>query len=64
MSDKPAYLFPPKAKNRRLTPKEIEWDKEVAVAFKRPVRHFLYDEPFYPYCVPEPRVNFNLGYKY
>lgn len=64
MSDTPAYLFPPKPKNRRLTPKELEWDKEVATVFKRPLRTFVNDTPFYPYCVPEPRVNFNLGWKY
>lgn len=58
-------LFPKKKpfKNRRFTPSERELEKIVSKIFCRPERSFFYDTPIYPYCVPEPRVNFNLGYK-
>ena len=26
----------------------------------RPMRKYLEDTPFYPWCVPEPKVNFEL----
>lgn len=56
-------LFPDeKPKNRRLTPKELEDEKIVARIFKRPLRTFINDIPTYPYCVPEPKVNFDLNY--
>ena len=58
-------LFPRQKpiKNRRFTPSEREMEKQVARAFRRPERHFFYDMPYYPYCKPEPLVNFHLGYK-
>lgn len=58
-------LFPEREckKNRRFTPKEMELEKIVAGVFRRPKRTFFYDEPTYPYCVPEPKVNFLLNYK-
>lgn len=49
-------------KNRRLTPKEREEDIIVAKTFKRPVREFLYDTPFYPYFPYTPLANFHLKY--
>lgn len=58
-------LFPrPKPfKNRRFTPAERELEKIVSKIFHRPERTYFYDKPYYPYCVPEPKVNFDLGYK-
>ncbi len=55
-------MFETKIKNRLLTPRELEWEGWVAKAFKRPKRYYLHDKPIYPYCVPEPVVNFDLGY--
>lgn len=42
-----------------------EFAHELAAAkvFKRPPCTMIYDPPFYPYCVPEPVVNFDLNYK-
>jgi len=37
---------------------------ELAAAFKRPVRKFKEDTPFYPWLPTEPRVNFHLNYKF
>lgn len=57
-------LFPPeKPKNRLLTPWELQEEKIVANVFKRPMRYYTQDPPFYPYVVPEPKVNFQLNYK-
>ncbi|APA31998.1 hypothetical protein QKL26_gp3 [TTV-like mini virus] len=59
------YLFDdrkPVKPVRRFTPWEWEDEKLTAKAFKRPYRHFFGDTPFYPYCVPEPIVNFRLNY--
>lgn len=57
-------LFPERepVKNRRLTPQEFELEKLVASVFRRPHRHFIKDPPTYPYCVPEPLVNFRLNF--
>lgn len=57
-------LFPEREqkKNRRFTPWEEEQERMDAAVWKRPYRYFFYDHPTYPYCVPEPRVNFDLGY--
>ena len=41
---------------------ELEHERDVAIAFKRPMRTFINDPPFYPYLVPEPLVNFDLNY--
>lgn len=43
--------------------KSLEAEIELAKLFKRPVRKFEEDLPFYPWCVPEPRVNFMLNFK-
>nr|UHS18247.1 MAG: hypothetical protein [Gammatorquevirus sp.] len=46
---------------------EMETEKELAAAFKRPVRKFKTDSPFYPWLPPTPivpRVNFNLNYTF
>lgn len=53
-------LFEPKRKNRRLTPSELETEIQIAKWLKRPVRTFFDDPPFYPWCPPEPYVNFEL----
>lgn len=59
-------MFPPdKIKNRRLTPKELEDDLEIARWLKRPPKTYLLDTPFYPWLPPTPkvpRVNFDLNY--
>ena len=58
-------LFPTKKpfKNKHFTVSKRKTKKQCAKAFCRPKRHFFYNPPFYPYCVPEPIVNFALGYK-
>nr|UHS18462.1 MAG: hypothetical protein [Betatorquevirus sp.] len=58
------YLFPEivPRKNRRFLPHERELENIVSKVFRRPPRHFFYDNPTYPYCVPEPRVNFKLNF--
>lgn len=44
---------------------EQETEQELAAAFKRPVRKFKEDSPFYPWLPnPVPRVNFHLNYKF
>lgn len=45
-----------------MTPWEEEQEKEDAYIWKRPRRTFIKDPPFYPWCPPEPKVNFDLGY--
>ncbi len=42
---------------------ELETEVELSIIFRRPVRTYKEDLPYYPYLVPEPRVNFNLNYK-
>ncbi len=42
---------------------EQQDEKETARAWKRPIKHYIYDLPFYPECVPEPIVNFDLNFK-
>ena len=54
-------LFP-QIKNRRMTLWEEEQEKEDARIWKRPRRAFIFDPPTYPWCPPEPMVNFDLGY--
>lgn len=51
-------------KNRRLTPSEFETDLQIARWLKRPVRYYFDEKPYYPWCVPEPVVNFDLNYKH
>lgn len=61
---KKVCLFePPKPKNRRFTPEEFQTELDLAKWMKRPPRSMIYDPPFYPWCVPEPRVNFELNYQ-
>lgn len=56
-------LFPKTTvKPRRFKPYEMETEKWLASLFKRPVRTFITDTPFYPYLPPEPKVNFDLNY--
>lgn len=46
-----------------MTPQELEDEKFWAGLFKRPMRHYIKDKPFYPY-VPqrnEYMVNFDLN---
>ncbi len=60
---KKAFIFPPNVKNRRFHPYEMQTEKELCKIFLRPPRHFIFDEPFYPWLPPEPKVNFDLKYK-
>ncbi len=49
---------PPKTK---LTPiRGRDWEDELFLCkwMKRPMKTFLHDKPYYPWCVPEPVVNF------
>lgn len=39
-------------------------EKEDAKIWHRPQRTFILDPPIYPWCPPEPYVNFELKYKY
>lgn len=50
-------------KNRRFTPYELQTEKELAGIFKRPMRTYVNDKPFYPWLPYEPLVNFDLKYK-
>lgn len=43
---------------------EKQQEKEDAAIWKRPQRDFIFDTPTYPWCPPEPYVNFELKYKY
>lgn len=43
---------------------EQQQEKEDAAVWKRPQRNFIFDPPTYPWCPPEPYVNFELKYKY
>lgn len=52
-----------KRKNRRFTPQEEETEIQLCKWMKRPKRTFVDDMPFYPWTVPEPKVNFLLNYK-
>lgn len=57
-----AYLFEPKPKNRRFHPYELQLERELSKAFKRPMRHFIHDPPFYPWLCENIRVNFDLDF--
>lgn len=57
------------SKNRRLTVKELEDEIQEAAIWRRPVRSYIKDKPYYPYCKPEPLVNqplinFSLNFKF
>ena len=56
MSNCKVSMFPEcnQPKNRRLTPAELEDDLFFAKMFKRPLRHFVQDKPFYPYVPTDP----------
>lgn len=56
-------MFEPPKKNPRITGRDWETELELCKWMKRPPRTFLHDKPFYPWCVPEPVVNFDLNYK-
>nr|BAF76086.1 hypothetical protein [Torque teno midi virus] len=47
-----------------VTQFEIETERELSKIFKRPPRTYQNDPPFYPWLPPEPRVNFNLNFKF
>lgn len=53
-------MFEKKRKNRRLTPYEMQDELFLCKWMKRPPRTYFDDKPFYPWCVPEPIVNFDL----
>lgn len=60
------YYLNQKKKNRLMTPWEQQEEKELAAAFKRPQRKYIYDKPFYPWLPPTPiipSVNFDLNFK-
>lgn len=44
---------------------ELEQEKEIAGIFKRPMRYFIFDKPFYPYVQTDntQMVNFDLNFK-
>lgn len=46
-----------------MTPWEEEQERIDAYIWKRPRRTFIKDPPTYPWCPPEPYVNFDLGWK-
>lgn len=51
---------------KKLTPikgKSWETELELAKMFKRPLRTYEEDPPYYPWLVPEPVVNFHLNFK-
>nr|UHS18322.1 MAG: hypothetical protein [Gammatorquevirus sp.] len=43
---------------------EQETEEQLARAFKRPIRKFKEDDPFYPWLPITPRVNFHLNFKF
>lgn len=50
---------------RRFKPGfEYDTEKELSIAFKRPMRTFKDDTPFYPWLPPEPTVNFHLNFHF
>lgn len=53
-------MFECKIKNRRFRPHELVDELHLARIFKRPVRTFIRDPPFYPWLPPEPLVNFDI----
>lgn len=57
-------MFPPeKPKNRRFNPYELEDEICTARHWKRPVKAYVHDIPFYPGLPLTPLVNFDLKYK-
>ncbi len=46
-----------------MTSWELQEEKELAGIFKRPMRKYIYDKPFYDWLPPTPLVNFDLNYK-
>lgn len=61
-------MFPPEeTPNRRMNPKELEFELWLAKMFKRPPNYFIKDLPFYPYVPHHPKnnkysVNFDLNF--
>ncbi len=41
---------------------EQQDELETARAWFRPPKQYIHDKPYYPWCVPEPVVNFDLNY--
>lgn len=56
-------LFPPPQQNRRMTPWEEQEEKIEAEIWGHARRSFILDKPHYHGIIPEPLVNFNLGFK-
>lgn len=46
-----------------MTPWELQEEKQEAKIWKRPMRSYIFDFPFYPDCPPEPKVNFDLNFQ-
>ena len=42
---------------------EEDTERELSIIFRRPMRTYKEDPPFYPYLPPTPKVCFNLNYK-
>ena len=60
------FSNPIKKNNKKLTPQERETNIKLTKLFKRPVKTFINDKPFYPWLVPTPKVpfpNFQLNFK-
>lgn len=52
-----------KTKNKRITGPDWETELFLAKMFRRPLRTYTHDKPYYPYLVPTPLVNFHLNFK-
>lgn len=50
-------------KNRRFHPWEIDTERDLAKIFRRPMRTFFHDDPFYPYLPPTPLANQYANFK-
>ena len=46
-----------------MTSKEFEKELWLAKWMHRPPCTYIHDKPFYPWLVPEPKVNFDLRFK-
>lgn len=46
-----------------MTSWELQEERIIADIFRRPMRAFIHDKPFYPYCPPSDKymVNFDLN---
>lgn len=56
-------MFGDPSPNRLMTSWELQEEREIANLFKRPMRWYIKDKPFYPYVKTDERymVNFDLN---